>query len=134
MEGRRYIVCSNENQAKKDAADREAIIAGLEKKLKQGDKSLIGNKGYRKYLAPNGSSFAIDKEKIKSESRYDGKWVLRTNTTLPAAEVALKYKQLWMVEELFRSAKSLLGTRPIFHKYDRTIRGHVFWFLFWPWY
>ncbi|MGO8881152.1 MAG: hypothetical protein ACLPVO_08355 [Desulfomonilaceae bacterium] len=80
----------------------------------------------RKYLAPNGSSFAIDKEMIKSESRYDGKWVLRTNTTLPAAEVALKYKQLWMVEQLFRSAKSLLGTRPIFHKYDRTIRGHVF--------
>jgi hypothetical protein len=40
--------------------------------------------------------------------------------------VALKYKQLWMVEQLFRSAKSLLGTRPIFHKYDRTIRWHVF--------
>jgi hypothetical protein len=126
VEGRRYIVCSNENQAKKDAADRDAIIAGLEKKLKQGAKSLIGNKGYRKYLSPAGSSFTIDKEKIKSEARYDGKWVLRTNTTLPAAEVAVKYKQLWMVEQLFRSAKSLLGTRPIFHKYDRTIRGHVF--------
>ena len=89
MEGRRYIVCSNENQAKKDAADREAIIAGLEKKLKQGVKSLIGNKGYRGTSGRNGSSFAIDKEKIKSESRYDGKWILRTNTTLPAAEVAL---------------------------------------------
>jgi len=110
VDGRRYIVCFNENQAKKDAADREAIIAGLEKKLKQGAKSLIGNKGYRKYLSPTGSSFSIDKEKIESESRYDGKWVLRTNTTLPAAEVALKYKQLWMVEQLFRSAKSLLGT------------------------
>ena len=52
--------------------------------------------------------------------------MLRTNTDLPTAEVALKYKQLWMVEAIFRSAKSLLETRPIFHKCDDTIRGHVF--------
>jgi transposase len=45
---------------------------------------------------------------------------------LPAAEVALKYKQLWMVEDVFRSMKSLLDTRPIYHKCDETIRGHVF--------
>ena len=52
--------------------------------------------------------------------------MLTTNTDFPAAEVALKYKQLWMVEEVFRSMKSLLDTRPIFHKCDETIRGHVF--------
>ena len=52
--------------------------------------------------------------------------MLRTNTVLDADEVALKYKQLWMVEQLFRSTKSLLDTRPIFHKRDETIRGHVF--------
>ncbi len=40
--------------------------------------------------------------------------------------MALKYKQLWRVERVFRDTKSLLKTRPIFHKYDRTIRGHVF--------
>ena len=51
---------------------------------------------------------------------------LRTNTDLSAADVALKYKQLWMVEHVFRSAKSLLETRPIWHKCDETIRGHVF--------
>ena len=45
---------------------------------------------------------------------------------LPSREVALKYKQLWMVEDVFRSMKSLLDTRPIFHKCDETIRGHVF--------
>jgi transposase len=43
-----------------------------------------------------------------------------------SGEVALKYKQLWMVEEMFRSMKSLLDTRPMFHKCDETIRGHVF--------
>jgi hypothetical protein len=52
--------------------------------------------------------------------------VLTTNTDLPASEIALKYKQLWMVEEVFRSMKSLLDTRPIFHQRDETIRGHVF--------
>ena len=51
---------------------------------------------------------------------------MRTNTDLDGAEVALKYKDLWMVEKLFRSVKSILGTRPIFHKLDETIRGHVF--------
>jgi hypothetical protein len=53
-------------------------------------------------------------------------WVLRTNSTLSAEEVARKYKQLWMVESIFRSAKSLLETRPIYHQLDDTIRGHVF--------
>ena len=52
--------------------------------------------------------------------------MLTTNTDLPAREVALKYKQLWMVEDVFRSMKSLLDTRPVFHKCDETIRGHVF--------
>jgi hypothetical protein len=123
---RRYVVCFNADQAKKDAADRLAILEGLNKALKQGDKSLVGNKGFKKYLLADGKNFKIDEDKIKREARFDGKWVLRTNTSLPTAEVALKYKQLWRVEQLFRSTKSLLDTRPIFHKYDRTIRGHVF--------
>src|SRR5919198_2048933 len=126
VEGRRYVVCLNEDQVTKDAADREAIVAALREQLKRGDKSLIGNRGYRKYLQSQGKRFTIDEKKLLKEARYDGKWVLRTNTDLPAAEIALKYKQLWMVEEIFRSAKSWLQTRPIFHKCDETIRGHVF--------
>jgi len=126
VDGRRYVVCVNEDQAKKDALDRAAIIAALEERLKQGDKSLAGNKGFRRYLAAAGSAFAVDHEKAKAESRFDGKWVLRTYTSLPPSDVGLKYKQLWMVEQLFRSAKTLLSTRPVYHKYDRTVRGHVF--------
>ena len=53
-------------------------------------------------------------------------WVLRTNTALPAVEVALKYRQLWMVKQIFRTGKSLLDTRPVFHKIGATICGHVF--------
>ena len=85
VEDRRYIVCRHEDQAKKDAADREAIIAALREQLKQGDKSLVGNRGYRKYLKGDGSRFEIDEAKRKAEARYDGKWVLRTNTRLSAA-------------------------------------------------
>ena len=123
---RRYVVCLNEDQAKKDAADRQAILAGLREQLKKGDKALVGNKGYRKYLKTEGRRFQIDEDKIREEARFDGKWVLLTNTDLPTRDVALKYKQLWMVEDIFRSAKTLLETRPIFHKCDETIRGHVF--------
>lgn len=119
-------MCFNQDQAKKDAADRQAIVAALREQLKRGDKSLVGNKGYRKYLKTQGPHFVIDEQRLKAEARFDGKWVLRTNTDLDAEEVALKYKQLWMVEQVFRSTKSLLDTRPIFHKRDETIRGHVF--------
>jgi len=126
LETRRYVVCLNEEQRRKDVADRNAIVAALRDKLKQGDKALIGNKGYRKFVSGNEEHFQINDEAIKREARYDGKWVLRTNTELDAAEVALRYKQLWMVEDVFRSAKSLLDTRPVYHKCDETIRGHVF--------
>jgi transposase len=127
VENRRYVVCLNEEQAKKDRADREAIVEALREQLKHGDKSLVGNKGYRKYLHTEGPKFTIDEEKVKWEERFDGKWVLQTDLEeLTAEEAALQYKQLWMVEEMFRTVKTLLETRPIFHKCDETIRGHVF--------
>ncbi len=125
-DARRYVVCVNEDQATKDRFDREAVVASLRDALGNGDKALVGNKGYRKFLRAGGKQFAVDEDKIKEEARYDGKWVLTTNTDLGTHEVALKYKQLWMVEEVFRSMKSLLDTRPIFHRCDETIRGHVF--------
>jgi len=125
-EQRRYVVCVNEDQAAKDRYDREAVVAALRQALRQGDKSLVGNRGYRKFLRSGGQQFGVDEDKVREEARYDGKWVLTTNTDLPAREVALKYKQLWMVEAVFRSMKSLLDTRPIYHQCDETIRGHVF--------
>ena len=125
-DARRYVVCVNEDQATKDRHDREAVVAALRDALSKGDKSLVGNKGYRKYLRAGGKQFAVDEDKIKQEARYDGKWVLTTNMDISPAEVALKYKQLWRVEDVFRSMKSLLDTRPIYRKRDETIRGHVF--------
>ena len=127
VDERRYVVCVNEDEAKKDRADREAIVAGLRAQLHQGDKSLVANKGYRRFLRVQGEGhFVVDEAKIVEEAKYDGTWVLRTNTELSPAQVALQYKRLWLVEQWFRSCKSLLETRPIYHRCDETIRGHVF--------
>jgi hypothetical protein len=123
---RRYVVCRNQEHAAKDRADREAILASLEERLRQGATSLVGNRGYRRYLSAQGKGFRIDPDKIERDQRYDGKWVLRTTTDLEPADVALAYKQLWTVEEIFRTMKSLLETRPVYHRTDEAIRGHVF--------
>jgi len=127
LQDRRYIVCLNEEQRRKDAADRQAIVEHLREQLQRGDKDLIGNKGYRKYLqASPGEHFTIDEEKVKEEARYDGKWVLQTNLADEPKIIAFAYKELAMVEDMFRTMKSILETRPIYHKRDETIRGHVF--------
>jgi len=127
VDDRRYIVCLNDDEARKDAADREVIVAALREQLRNGDKSLVGNQGYRRYLSGKDSPhFEIDEAKVTEDARYDGKWVLRTNTELDSADAALQYKRLWTVEHWFRSWQSLLQTRPIHHKCDETIRGHVF--------
>jgi len=123
---RRYIVCHNPQEAVKDAADREAIVQALEDRLREGAKELVGNRGYRRFLHVEKGALSLDAKRVEAEARYDGKFVLRTNTTLPADEVAIQYKRLLMVEQFFRMAKSVLETRPIFHQWDATIRGHVF--------
>jgi hypothetical protein len=127
LAGRRYIVCRNRQEAEKDAADRASIVAALERQLAKSDKALIGNTGFRRYLKTiSDEHFAIDADKIEEEKKFDGIFVLRTNSDLNPLEAMLCYKQLWTVEQTFRTAKHLLSTRPIFHKLDETIRGHVF--------
>ena len=127
LAGRRYIVCRNHQEAVKDAADRAAIVAALERQLARSDKALVGNTGYRRYLKTiRDDHFAIDPDKVEEDKRFDGIFVLRTNTDLNPLEAMLCYKQLWTVEQTFRTAKHLFSTRPIFHKLDETIRGHVF--------
>jgi len=124
---RRYIVCRNLTEAAEDARTRAAVVASLRAKLKQGDKSLVGNSAYRRYLkTPHEQHFVIDEDRIAEEARYDGLYVLRTNTRLPPLAVMLRYRDLLVVEQMFRTAKDLLETRPIYHQTDEAIRGHVF--------
>ena len=124
---RRYLVCRNEAEAQQDKAEREAILAALEAALRRGDKSLVGNRGYRRFLKlAAGRRFEIDPRRVALDALFDGTYVLCTNTRLTPLQAALRYRERWMVEDIFRTAKALLATRPIFHKYDETIRGHVF--------
>jgi hypothetical protein len=135
VDGIRYIVCRNEAEAEKDRADRQAIVEGLERQLKKGDKALIGNAAYKRYLrrpaaadpaAEATPAFEIDPGKLAEEARYDGIFVLRTNARINALQAMLRYRDLLQVEALFRVAKATLDTRPIFHSSDAAIRGHVF--------
>ena len=99
LAGRRYIVCRNHQEAEKDAADRASIVAALERQLAKGDKALIGNAGFRRYLKTvGGERFAIDPDKIEAERKFDGVFVLRTNTDLNPLEAMLCYTRLWMVD------------------------------------
>ena len=122
----RYIVNLNEAEARKDKADRQAIIDGLQSQLKKGDKALVGNSAFRRYIKTSGKSFEIDLGKLADEARFDGITVLRTNTKVTPLQAVIRYRDLLQVETLFRAAKASFDTRPIFHQSDAAIRGHVF--------
>ena len=123
----RDIVCHNEAEARNDAAARAATLATLDKALRQGDKALVGNRGFRRFLkTADNSHFTIDPERVAAAARFDGLYVIRTNARISPLAVALRYRERWIVEDIFRTAKSIIGTRPIFHQRDDTIRGHGF--------
>jgi hypothetical protein len=127
LDGRRYIVCRNLIEAAQAARTREAVVASLRAKLKAGDKALVGNSAYRRYLkTPDAPHFCLDEDRIAEDARYDGLYVLRTNTRLHPLNVMPRYRDLLVVEQLFRTEKALLETRPIYHQSDAAIRGHVF--------
>lgn len=126
---RRYIVCRNEAEAEKDAADRRAVVSALDQQLKHGDKALIGNSAYRRFVRKTDegtTAFEIDVGKLADEARFDGIFVLRTNARITPLQAVLRYRDLLHVESLFRSAKATMRTRPIYHSCDEAIRGHVF--------
>ena len=129
LKGRRYVLCRNEEEARKDADRRAAILAGLDRKLAHGDKALVSNKGFRRFVKTIGSgnfSNDYDKAEAEADAKFDGLFVLRTNTKLSALQVVLRYRNLLAVEDTFKTTKALLTTRPIFHKTDAAIRGHIF--------
>src|SRR5262245_63025671 len=118
----RYILFRNEAEAERERNERQAIVAGLSKQLARGDKALIGNSAYRRYLrrTPSasgkpGPAFEIDPGKLAEEARYDGLFVLRTNARITPLQAVLRYRDLLQVEDLFRRAKAILRTRPIYH-------------------
>jgi hypothetical protein len=126
IEDRRYIVCFNPEEARKDEASRQAILDKLAEIIaRKGPKALVGNKGYARFLSVTKGAVRIDPEAIEADRRLDGKFVLTTNTQLSSSEVALSYKGLWRVERAFREQKSTLEIRPLYHRADQNSIGHI---------
>ncbi|MDI6773620.1 MAG: IS1634 family transposase [bacterium] len=125
---RRYVVCYNPEEAEKDRHDRAAILEKIEKKLRSGGvKALLSNRGYKRFLKVQQEAAAIDRQQVAKDARYDGKFVLRTTTQLPAAAVAEAYKQLTSIERLWREMKDVLEVRPNYHWQKRDhVKGHIF--------
>jgi transposase len=121
----RYIVCLNEEEAKRDKAVREEIVSELREKITKGPKKMIGNTGYRRYLSVEKDAVQINEAKITAEKKFDGIYVLRTNTDLSAKEAALAYKGLWQVERAFREIKSTFEIRPVYLSREDRIKGHI---------
>ena len=128
VEDRRYVVCFNPDEAAKDRADRQVTLEKISLKLAKGGlKQLIANRGYKRYLRIARGSATIDEARVKVDARYDGKYVLRTNTELPADELACAYKHLTWIERLWRDLKDVVELRPIFHWQKRdNVKGHIF--------
>ena len=100
LEDKRYIVCGNEAEAENDRKDRERIVAALDTQLKKGDKALIGNSAYRRYLRKTGERkntpiFEIDLGKLAEEARFDGIFVLCTNAKITPLVVNLRLRQTY---------------------------------------
>ena len=127
LAGRRYIVCCNHDEARKDAADRAGHPGWARKGIEEGRQG-AGRKqraiaAFSKTPTKAISSSTAPRSKRTPSST--GSSSCATNARLSPLEAMLVYKHLWTVERTFRTSKSLFETRPIDHKLDETIRGHV---------
>jgi transposase len=126
VNGHRYVVCHNAEAEERDRKRREEIVNRAREDLKKkGPKALVFPRGLRRFVDLVGGELVLKQAAIREEARYDGKWVLRTNTDLPTAEVALAYKSLWQIEQAFRELKSGLEIRPVFLRSEHHVRGHI---------
>lgn len=125
-EGKRIITTYSSKRAAKDRYDREERIKNGQKMLKS--QTVIEKKARRNYLKRSGddSKYEIDEVKIAKDARYDGLISIATNNrNLSVEEVLSQYRQLYKIEQTFRTFKSYLETRPMFHWTESRIRGHL---------
>jgi transposase len=136
---RRFILVHNPEEARKDNATRERILQRIDEALASvGDQkgkdhkkrvcALLSHRTMGRYLKQlKDGPIKIDKGKIRQEAHLDGKYIISTSDdTLSAEDVALGYKQLLEVERAFRTLKTTLDLRPIYHRKDERVQAHVF--------
>lgn len=124
--GQRYVICHNQEREPEDARRRMEVVAALEAELtRSGLAGLAKQKGYRRYIkVQDGGQAEVNWKMVKRDERYDGKFLLRSNTELSATEIGLAYKDLWRVEHAFRELKTGLEMRPVRHWTASRVRGH----------
>jgi hypothetical protein len=135
---RRYIVCHNPQEEKRQRAHRQGLLRELEAELASLHKvrgeghtkrvcELRASRRYGRYLRlTKGGLLRIDAAKQREEERLDGKFVVHSNDdSLTPADLALGYKQLQRVEEAWRTLKNGLRLRPVFHWAVHRIHAHV---------
>lgn len=134
---KRYILCFNPKEAKRQRKHRARVIEILENELaKHPDKKataqwaieLLASQRYKRYLTiTKGNQIRIDRGKARQAQKYDGKWVLETNDdTISMQDAASGYKGLMIIERCFRSLKrTQIKMTPMFHWVPRRIETHV---------
>ncbi len=134
----RFVVCHNPDEAARDQAVRDRLVAQLTDAIAGSDTlsptaraalaaELSAHPGYRRFLRTTPSGLLrIDRAAVRAQAHLDGKFLLRTSDpTLSAEDVALAYKQLLEVERGWRDMKSTLQLRPVYHRLHDRIRAHV---------
>jgi transposase len=131
---RRFVIAYNPEQAEYDRQTRQRVLERLRNELqalgsRQGKAKcrLLNNQSMGRYLKElKNGNLKINLAKIKEEEKLDGKYLLSTSdTSLSATDIALGYKQLFNVERAFRTLKTSLSLRPVYHTRDDRIRSHV---------
>lgn len=133
---RRYAVCFNPQEARRQRAHRAHLLSELEAELAsladQGEGyskracALRTSARYGRLLKETRQGLAIDRKALKELERFDGKFVVHSNDdTLSAEDMALGYKQQQRVEEAWRTMKSGLKMRPVYHWAPHRIHAHI---------
>jgi transposase len=124
-EGKTIIATYSEKRAKKDKHDREEKLKTARKLLDE--PALLNKKASRYYLKPQTTSkYVMNEEKIKADEVYDGVLAIATNNSnISHTEILEQYKQLFKIEQSFRTFKTHLEMRPMFHWTDTRIEGHI---------
>lgn len=127
INGRRYIICYNPEEAEEEARKREYFKKILSEKIdKNTIKDWVIKNGYKKYINITGAEIKLNEERLRKEVIYDGKWILLTNTDFPSRDISFYYKGLWKIERGFRSLKTELETAPVYHWTEPRIRAHIY--------
>jgi transposase len=150
-EGELYVLARSDGRQAKEIAMRRKRLARLLRKLRAMRRSLpsrdqlllrIGAAkkeagrafGFLKIHLPLAGEtvtrksfyFQVDKSKLRAAQQRDGHYLLRSNLTAEDPAVLwTRYVQLTQIEAVFRSLKSDLGIRPVYHRLEHRVDAHI---------